>query len=79
MENLSKSFDYTPALKHVNVTIRAGRIVGLVGANGGGKRTLLRTLVGLYLPDDGSCTIFGKEAGELGPKDLARGKGRVQS
>ena len=48
-----------------------GRIVGLVGANGGGKSTLLRTIVGLYLPDKGSCTTFGREAGKLRPEDLA--------
>jgi len=72
VENLSKGFDQVQALKSVSLTIHPGRIVGLVGANGGGKSTLLRTVVGLYLPDGGSCTTFGREAGKLRPEDLAR-------
>jgi ABC-2 type transport system ATP-binding protein len=72
IENLFKSFYEVRALDDVSLTIHPGRIVGLVGANGGGKSTLLRTIVGLYLPDKGSCTTFGREAGKLRPEDLAR-------
>jgi ABC-2 type transport system ATP-binding protein len=72
IENLSKSFDFNAALRDVSVTIRTGGIVGLVGANGSGKSTLLRHMVGLYLPDEGSCTTFGSEAGKLRPGELAR-------
>jgi ABC-2 type transport system ATP-binding protein len=72
VEKLEKRFDQVQALKSVSLTIHPGRIVGLVGANGGGKSTLLRTIVGLYLPDNGSCTTFGREAGKLRPEDLAR-------
>jgi ABC-2 type transport system ATP-binding protein len=72
VENLSKSFYEVQALNDVGLAIHPGRIVGLVGANGGGKSTLLRTIVGLYLPDKGSCTTFGREAGKLRPEDLAR-------
>ena len=42
-----------PALQAVDVTIRRGQIVALVGANGSGKTTLARLLAGLYLPDEG--------------------------
>lgn len=72
IENLSKSFEYVRALKNVNLTVRPGRIVGLVGANGGGKSTLMRMMVGLYLPDEGRCSTFGCEAGRLGPAEMAR-------
>jgi len=72
VDKVSKSFDYVRALESVSLTVRAGRIVGLVGANGGGKSTLLRTMVGLYLPDEGSCTTLGREAGKLRPEDMAR-------
>jgi ABC-2 type transport system ATP-binding protein len=72
VENLSKRFYEVRALNDVSLAIHPGRIVGLVGANGGGKSTLLRTIVGLYLPDKGSCTTFGREAGKLRPEDLAR-------
>ena len=72
VENLSKSFYEVRALNDVSLAIHPGRIVGLVGANGGGKSTLLRTIVGLYLPDKGKCTTFGREVGTLRPEDLAR-------
>ena len=72
VEGLSKQFLDVQALKDVSLQIRPGRIVGLVGANGGGKSTLLRTIVGLYLPDRGSCTTFGRVSGELSPQEMAR-------
>jgi len=72
IKNLSKSFDYVRALKNINLTVRSGRIIGLVGANGGGKSTLMRIAVGLYLPDEGSCTTFDCEAGKMGPGEMAR-------
>lgn len=72
VENLSKSFLDVQALNDVSLRVHAGRIVGLVGANGGGKSTLMRTVVGLYLPDRGNCTTLGRDAGKLLPEDLAR-------
>ena len=71
VEKLSKSFLNVQALDDVSLRIHPGRIVGLVGANGGGKSTLLRTVVGLYLPGKGSCTTFGRDADTLRPEDLA--------
>ena len=68
VENLSKQFLEVQALKDVSPQIHPGRIVGLVGANCGGKSTLLRTMVGLYVPDQGSCTTFGRSAVELRPE-----------
>ena len=49
-----------------------GSIIGLVGSNGAGKSTLLRHIIGLYLPDEGTCTTLDVEAKKLGPKELAR-------
>ncbi len=72
IEKLSKRFYPVKALNEVNLEIRSGRIVGLLGANGGGKSTLLRHMVGLYLPDCGSCVTFGCNAAALSPKELGR-------
>jgi len=72
IEKLTKRFDEIWALDEVSVEIGPGRIVGLVGANGGGKSTLLRHMVGLYLADRGECRTFGVDAGELKPADLSR-------
>ncbi|MCX7045218.1 MAG: ABC transporter ATP-binding protein [Candidatus Sumerlaeota bacterium] len=70
--NLMKRFGSVQALHDLTLDIFPGRIVGLMGANGCGKSTLMRHIIGLYLPDEGRCTTFGVEAARLGPKEMAR-------
>jgi ABC-2 type transport system ATP-binding protein len=69
---VSKRFGSTIALRNIDLSIQSGSIIGLVGANGCGKSTLIRNIVGLYLPDDGRVTTIGVEAKKLGPDQLAR-------
>jgi ABC-2 type transport system ATP-binding protein len=47
------------ALNDVSFQVEAGEAVGLVGANGGGKSTLLKMIAGVLLPDRGSVTVDG--------------------
>lgn len=49
-----------PALRHVNLTIRPGERLAVVGANGAGKTTLVKLLCGLYLPTEGEVSYAGK-------------------
>ena len=72
MEGLSKRFGGIQALDNVDLDIQRGRIVGLLGANGAGKSTLLRHIIGLYLPDDGTCSTLDCDAAKLGPEELSR-------
>jgi ABC-2 type transport system ATP-binding protein len=72
VDKLTKRFGETRALDEVSLEIGPGRIVGLLGANGGGKSTLLRHIVGLYLPDRGDCRTFGTRTADLSPADLSR-------
>ncbi len=72
MRNISKWFGDIKAMDKINLDICPGRIIGLVGANGSGKSTMLRHMIGLYLPDDGQCVTFGSEAAKLGPGQLGR-------
>jgi cobalt/nickel transport system ATP-binding protein len=53
-----------PALVNVNVTIRQGEKVAIIGANGSGKSSLLHVLDGLIFPDKGEVKIFGKSLDE---------------
>ena len=53
-------------LDRVNLTVKVGEFLGLVGPNGGGKTTLLRLLMGLLSPDTGTIKVFGE------PPDKAR-------
>ena len=47
------------ALRNINFQVNAGEAVGLMGANGQGKSTLLRLIAGVLLPDEGSVTVNG--------------------
>lgn len=68
MESICKSFPGVKALDHVNFELRAGEVMALLGENGAGKSTLMKVLSGVYTRDSGSLKIFGKEYGDLTPK-----------
>jgi len=57
--NISKSFGETHAVDDVSLQIQAGEIYGLVGADGAGKTTTMRLLVGALLPDEGNVSVCG--------------------
>jgi ABC-2 type transport system ATP-binding protein len=57
--NLKKSFGNLHAVDGVSLQIQAGEIYGLVGADGAGKTTTIRLLVGALLPDKGEVTVCG--------------------
>jgi ABC-2 type transport system ATP-binding protein len=57
--NLKKYFGATHAVDDVSLQIKAGEIYGLVGADGAGKTTTMRLLVGALLPDQGDVTVCG--------------------
>ena len=66
--NLHKQF-LTPwgkpgvyAVKGVSLKIEAGEVYGLIGPNGSGKSTMMKALLGLLRPTEGTCSIFGKAA-----------------
>jgi ABC-2 type transport system ATP-binding protein len=60
--SLTKSFSGRPVLDGLDVDVRPGDVVGLLGANGAGKTTLLEVLTGLSPPSAGSAQLFGVEA-----------------
>lgn len=68
MKNISKSFPGVKALDHVNFELRSGEVMALLGENGAGKSTLMKILSGVYTRDEGTMEIFGREYGDLTPK-----------
>ncbi|WP_456238785.1 ABC transporter ATP-binding protein [Saccharopolyspora kobensis] len=65
---LSKSYGRKPALRDCTVELPAGKVVGLVGSNGGGKSTFLGLAAGLIRPSAGEVRVFGDEVrGRLHP------------
>lgn len=61
IENLSKNFGTFKALDHVNLEIKTGSLVALVGPSGSGKSTLLRIIAGLDIPNSGRIWLSGKK------------------
>ena len=68
LEHISKSFPGVKALDNVHFELRSGEVMALLGENGAGKSTLMKILSGVYTRDEGSMQIFGKECGNLTPK-----------
>ncbi len=62
IENLSKKFNNFQALNHINLEIKTGSLVALVGPSGSGKSTLLRIIAGFDKPDEGRIWLSGKNA-----------------
>ena len=58
---LHKAYGGKPALKGVDVALRAGEMLALLGPNGAGKSTLLQLLTGLFSPDQGRIEVLGHD------------------
>lgn len=54
----------------INLTVKRGEILGIVGGSGAGKTTLMNEMLGLIKPNSGSINIFGKELTTASPADL---------
>ena len=69
-ENLDFSFGDKPVLRNINLTVKAGQMVALVGASGSGKTTLANLLLRFYDPDRGAVKIGGVNVREVRTADL---------
>ena len=61
MKNISKLFQGFPANQDINLYVKSGEILGLLGENGAGKTTLMNILYGLYQPDVGKIMVNDKK------------------
>ena len=78
LRGITKRFGEVVANNKVNLTIRAGEVLGLLGENGAGKSTLMNVLSGLYAPDEGEILINGTPTVFKGPGDaITAGIGMV--
>lgn len=68
--NVSKNYQATSALKNINLSLKPGEIVGIVGKSGSGKSTLLRLLNLMETPSEGSILIDGVDSRTFTKKDL---------
>jgi branched-chain amino acid transport system ATP-binding protein len=74
VRNIDVGYGEVQAVWDVSFGVGAGEVVTLIGANGAGKTTILKTLCGLLVPRRGQILFDGKDVGGLAPYDLvARG------
>jgi branched-chain amino acid transport system ATP-binding protein len=69
---LTKSFGMVKAADRINVEIRDGELVGIVGANGSGKTTFLNLITGYLTPEDGRIFLMGEDRTGLPPRRVTR-------
>ena len=69
IHGMSKSFGRNKVLNHIDLNVKPGSIMGLMGENGAGKSTMMRCLFGTYQKDEGTIVLDGKEVNFSGPKD----------
>lgn len=62
IKGLTKRFGNFTALKNINLTMEEGEVYGFIGPNGAGKSTTIRVLLGMLKANEGSVSIFGKDA-----------------
>lgn len=72
IDHLSFSYGKQEVLKDMELTLHAGKITTLIGANGCGKSTLLQLLTKNLKPDSGKIWVKGKEISQIRGKDFAR-------
>lgn len=69
LKNVTKTFGKVVANKDVNLNVRKGEILSLLGENGSGKTTLMNMISGIYFPDAGEILVNGKRVEIRSPKD----------
>ncbi len=61
IHDLTVSYDQSPVLWNVDLSLPVGKLIGVLGPNGAGKSTLIKSVMGLVPPTSGHVMIFGKE------------------
>ena len=72
LRGITKTFGSVVANKNVNLNVRPGEILALLGENGSGKTTLMNMISGIYKPDKGQIFVDGKEVSINSPEDSKR-------
>src|ERR1700759_5329871 len=70
IKGLSKSFGGNHVLKDINLELKKGENVVVLGRSGTGKSVTRQCIVGLLKPDEGSVKVFGEEVAEMDEKEL---------
>ena len=77
IRGIKKSFGDQVVLRGVDLDIRRGEVLVLLGGSGGGKSVLMKHIVGLLQPDEGTVTLEGKVISDLSERDLSWARKKI--
>lgn len=77
MRGIKKSFGEQVVLRGVDLNVRRGEILVLLGGSGGGKSVLMKHMVGLLQPDEGTVTLEGKVISDLSERELSWARKKI--
>ena len=72
LDGVTAAYDSTPILREVDLSVDEGEIVGVMGKNGVGKTTLMKTIIGLLEPTGGSISYAGRDVTDASADERAR-------
>ncbi|MDS0260699.1 ABC transporter ATP-binding protein [Haloarcula sp. S1CR25-12] len=72
LDGVTAAYDSTPILREVDLSVAEGEIVGVMGKNGVGKTTLMKTVIGLLEPTGGTISYAGEDVTEASADERAR-------
>jgi phospholipid/cholesterol/gamma-HCH transport system ATP-binding protein len=77
IQGLKKSFNGTEVLSNINLTVKKGENVVILGKSGEGKSVTIKCITGLLTQDEGSLKVFGKEVKDMDKHDLKTLRRRI--
>jgi branched-chain amino acid transport system ATP-binding protein len=70
--NLNVSYGVTPILRNVNLSVKQGEVIALLGSNGAGKTTLVNTIMGMLKAQSGEIIFEGGHIENMSPHDIVK-------
>lgn len=77
LEHLKKSFGTKEVLRDINLELRAGENIVVLGRSGEGKSVAVKCIIGLLSQDEGTCQVYGQEVKTLSETELKRLREKV--
>ncbi len=72
VQHISFAYEDTPILQDISLSMERGEFIAILGANGCGKTTLLRNILGFLKPQEGRILLDGEDTQKMGERALAR-------
>ena len=70
INDIVKSFDGSTVLNHISASLEDGKVNMIIGQSGSGKTVLLKSVIGLHIPDEGDILYDGRSLTAMKEKDL---------